>query len=227
MPLPNPEELQTAWTDLQAIHKEYLAVHGVRIPQTDHYAQNNKAAWLAMLWHNKTREIHKDEIAAIVRRDIPDAAADQQIRHLKRDGWNIGTRPGWHKLNPYSPSPEFLNTHARKRMRLGADSFDAIKQAFGARCATCGAREGQPDPRYGQDTVDLQRGHRDPHGEGDDPDNIIPQCQFCNRSYKSDFVFDDKGRAYAVAGINPVRRADAPVQKRILDWLLSKKKKSK
>ena len=104
-------------------------------------------------------------------------------------------------------------------MRLNAGTFDDIKRSFGYRCATCGAREGGPDPRYGEGHVQIQQGHQDPNGAGDDPDNIIPQCQFCNRSYKSDFVFDDKGRVRAVASAQPVRRASRSVQLKVLTWL--------
>jgi len=153
MALPSPSNLQAAWAELRSIHAEYLAVHEVIIPQVEHYAENNKSIWLAMLWQRRDQEIHKDEISEVVRRDMPGAAADQQVRHLKRDGWDIGQSPGRHRLNPYAPSQEFLNAAARKRMRLGADDFDAIKRSFGGRCATCGATEGRPDPRYGRDIV--------------------------------------------------------------------------
>ena len=219
MPLPTPDELQAAWTDLRAIHTEYLAVHEVVIPSVEYYADRNKAVWLAALWHWRDREVHKDKISAIVRRDVEGAGADQQVRHLKRDGWDIGPGTGRHKLNPYEPSQEFQNMNARKRRRLAATYFDSIKEAFGNCCATCGAREGQPDRRYGRNEVKLQQGHRDPNEAGDDMANIIPQCQFCNRSYGNDFVFDDKGRVHAVAGVGPIQRASAAVQQRILEWL--------
>ena len=222
MSLPTPEQLQRAWQEVKALHREYLAVHEVVIPSVEHYADHNKAVWLAVLWHFRDRDVHKDEISAIVQRDVEGAGADQQVRHLKRDGWDIGPRPGWHKLNPYEPSQEFVNANARKRRRLAATDFESIKQSFGNRCATCGAREGQPDPRYGRDRVRLQQGHRDPNEAGDDMANIIPQCQFCNRSYRSDFVFDEKGRVRAVASVQPVRRASDNIQRRILGWLKRK-----
>lgn len=41
----------------------------------------------------------------------------------------------------------------------------------------------------------------------------------CNRSYRGDFVFDDKGRVYAVADTTPVKRASEEVQRKILDYL--------
>ena len=221
--LPSPEQLQKAWKELQEIHKEYLSVHNVKIPSANLYSEKAKSLWLAVLHYYKDREVHKDEISRLTQRDIPRSAADQQVRHLKRDGWEIdGSKPGFHKLNPYRPSAEFSNTHARKQKRLEANDFNDIKIAYGKRCATCGATEGRPDPRYGNDIVELQQGHQDPEKPGDSLENIIPQCQFCNQTYKNDFVFDDKGRVKAVATIKPVERATVSVQRRIFEWLSEK-----
>ncbi len=216
---PTQEQLQQAWVELQDIHKRYLSVHEVQIPKAKHYSDNNKAIWLAILWHYRDREVHKNEVSEIVKRDSKKAAADQQVRHLKRDGWDIGPRKGWHKLSPYNPSPEFRNTSAQKRMRLAATDFEGVKPAFGFKCATCGAMEGEPDPRYGIDPVILQQGHMNPNEAGNSLDNIIPQCQYCNRTYRNDFVFDGKGRVHAVASIEPVRRASKHVRQDIFNWL--------
>lgn len=95
-------------------------------------------------------------------------------------------------------------------------------QAFGNRCATCGAVAGEPDPRYGRDRVQLQQGHRDPSKPSSDRLNIIPQCQFCNRQYRDDFVFDEKGRAHAIAGLGPVQRASREVQRKVWEFLKGK-----
>ena len=216
---PTPEELQTAWEQLQEIHLEYLAQHEVKIPQVTDYAANQKSFWLAVLYFWKDRKVHKDEISELARRDRPNDAADQQVRHLRADGWDIGQEKGVHQLNPFRPSERHANTHARRRNRLTATSFESIKKAFGYRCATCGAREGQPDPRYGGEPVKLQQGHQDPNKPGDNLENIIPQCQFCNRAYKGDFTFDDKGRAHAVADVGPVQRASKVLQEEIYQWL--------
>ena len=218
--LPTTEELQKSWMELKEIHREYLAIHRVRIPKASHYSENNKAAWLSILRHYKDEEIHKDHISEIVQRDMPGAAKDQQVRHLKRDGWEISAeKRGCHKLDPFHPSQEFLNTSAKKTAQLRASSFNEIKESFGYRCATCGARENQPDPRYGKDKVKLQQGHRNPNEAGDDPSNIIPQCQFCNRAYRNDFIFDEKGRVHAVANEKPIQRAAKDVQNKIFKWL--------
>ena len=217
--LPAPVELQKAWEDIQEIHKEHLAVHDVKIPHASQYNERQKAMWLAMLYLNRKREVHKDEMSTLARRDMPHLGADQQVRHLKRDGWALSGKRGYHRLDPFTASPEFIRLSARRRRRLSAEDFEQLKKAFGGRCATCGARESQPDPRYGGDPVVLQPGHKNPAEAGDDPANILPQCQFCNRGYKDDFVFDDKGRVRAIAGIGPVKRATGEVQRRVYSWL--------
>lgn len=220
--LPSPAQLQKAWEDLREIHSTHLAVHDVKIPKAGKYSESQKAMWLAMLYFNREREVHKDEMSALARRDMPRLGVDQQVRHLKRDGWLLSGARGRHKLDPFNVSPEFLRQSARKRSSLAAATFDDLKTAFGGRCATCGAREGQPDPCYGGDPVVLQPGHKDPTKAGDERANIISQCQLCNRSYKDDFTFDDRGRVRAIAGIGPVRRATRDVQRRVYAWLKKK-----
>lgn len=49
--------------------------------------------------------------------------------------------------------------------------------------------------------------------------NVIPQCQYCNRSYRNDFTFDEKGRVRAVASEAPVKRATRAVQEKIYNCL--------
>lgn len=192
------------------------------MPRADRYNETAKAVWLAVLWHYKNQEVHKNTVSEITRRDIENIAADQQVRHLKRDGWDIGNKPGLHKLNPYEPSAEFVTMDRQRRGRLDANNFEDLKKLFGYTCASCGAEEGKTNIRYGNDIVQLQQGHKDPAGPGNDMDNIIPQCQFCNRAYKDDFTFDEKGRVRAVASYRPVSRARESVQKKILEWLTKK-----
>ena len=215
-PLPTPEELKLAYDDAVRIHSEHLAQHEVILPKPD----SNRAIWLAMLHHYAPNPVHKNEISDAVRREHPNAAPDQQVRHLKRDGWNIIGQSGYHRLEyPYQPAQEFANDRNRRQARLNANDFGDLVVAFGNRCATCGARAGEPDPRYGSDRVALQQGHQDPDKPSDDVANMIPQCQFCNRTYRRDFVFDDRGRAIAVADIGPVRRASQEVQRKIWEHL--------
>lgn len=216
-PTPSRRELDAAWEQAKQIHQEYLDPHGVRLPAATSY----KWVWLAMLFHFRPGGVHKNEVSDAVRSVFPQAAPDQQVRHLKRDGWNVEDQgQGVHALvHPFEPFPGFVNEQARRRGRLAATDFAELKQAFGNRCATCGAPEGQPDPRYGGDVVSLQQGHRDPDGPANDPKNIIPQCGVCNRAYRRDFVFDEKGRARAIADIGPVKRARKTVRTKVREYL--------
>ena len=219
--LPTPEELQTAWNEVREIHSRHLQMHDVKLPNSEHYSDAAKSIWLAVLYHFERQPVHKNFISDVCQRDKPILARDQQVRHLKRDGWRLTGAGGFHQLDPYQPSPEWITERSRQAGRLNARSFGDLKRLYGDSCATCGAREGRPDPRYGLDLVVLQQGHMDPAKAANDKDNIIPQCQFCNRAYRSDFVFDEKGRAYAVADIGPVKRASKQVQSKIHNWLLS------
>ena len=217
--LPTKEELSRALEKALEIHREYLSKYEVKFPKKE----TNKEIWLAMLMHYAEQKVYKDEITRAVLRENPEAGHDQQIRHLKRDGWNIeGGREkgkGFHILIPYQPSQEYMNQQTLKRKKLEVEDFTNLKSLYGNKCATCGCREGQPDPRYGSARVHLQQGHRDPDIDSTDKENIIPQCQFCNQAYKRDFVFDDKGRVRAVADIGPIQRARKSVQKKIYKWL--------
>ena len=218
--LPSVRELREAYNKAARIHREHLVQHGVKLPAwTTH-----KGVWLSMLLHYSPDPVHKDVISEAVARSFPEAGRDQQVRHLKRDGWNITSEgSGSHALaDPYRPAQGYVNERARRQGRLNAGTFDELKASFGYRCATCGAREGEPDPRYGEDLVELQQGHQDPDKSSDDAKNIIPQCQFCNRAYRRDFVFDDRGRARAVADVGPVKRARTSVQRKIWSYLRTK-----
>lgn len=164
--------------------------------------------------------IHKDDVSELTQRVLPEVGQDQQVRHLKEKGWPVeGDNRGNHRIrDPFRPSALWETKRNRKQAMKSGD-FDDLVRAFGNRCATCGALAGEPDRRYGSDNVvRLQQGHRDPElplsGE-----NCIPQCQHCNRGYRDDFVFDEKGRVHAVAGVRPVRRASATVRRKILEFL--------
>lgn len=216
-PLPTVEELATAWVEAKRVHRSHLAPHEVKLPRED----SPRRIWLAMLFHYQPNPVHKNEISDAVRRELPDAAPDQQVRHLRSDGWNVEDHaPGLHALaDPFRPSPDYANERVRRSGTIAAADFEALKQRYGYRCATCGANEGEPDPRYGSGSVRLQRGHKDPERPADDPMNIIPQCSACNRAYRDDFVFDDRGRVTAVAAVRPVRRASVSVRRKIRDFL--------
>lgn len=222
-PLPSTEELETAYEEARRIHRDHLKIHQVRMPAKSSY----KWIWIAMLFHFRPEGVHKDLISEAVRRAFEEAGADQQVRHLKRDGWNIeDLGKGTHALrDPYVAHPEFQNTLTKQQVLLNAKDFEGIKEAFRNRCATCGALEGEPDPRYGGDIVVLERGHKDPLLPLS-LENTLPQCGPCNKAYRDDFVFDDRGRARAVASVGPVKRASEGVQEKIHRFLNLRTEKS-
>ena len=217
---PSKDEIRNAWEDLKRIHKTHLAQHNVKLPGE----KTAKALWLGVLWSCKDRPVHKNEMSFIVQREQGGEPVDQQVRHLDSDGWNIiRLKRGEHQLkDPYRPSPKYANEQARRQGRLKAETFNELIQAFGNRCATCGAIENEPDPRYGNDTVKLQQGHRNPAEPADDKENIIPQCDACNRQYKDDFVFDERGRIHSIAGLGPIKRSSESVQRNIWKFLKDK-----
>lgn len=210
--------LHRAYKKAVAIHSNHLVGEGVILPQW------GKATgyWLAILIHADGKPIHKDTISVIVQRMIPNAAKDQQVRHLKRDGWNLEGDGGYHYIaDAYKTHPSFARQKIKSQNLLLAGDFKDIKRAFSHKCATCGAKEGEPDPRYAEAKVKLQQGHRDP-AQALDLKNTIPQCQFCNQAYRDDFTFDAKGRVRAVASPKPVLRASKAVRRAVAKALYEK-----
>ena len=215
------DNLEKVWLELKEKHAEYLDKYGVKLPREG----TAKQIWLSVLYEahkiNPSAFVDKNEISRIVMKFRPDLGMDQQVRHLKRDGWNLITeKQGRHRLEIKEPSPSFAQDATRTTNLLLSENFDDLKVAHNNSCVSCGAKEGQAHQQY-HETVQLQRAHKDP-SKPLAIENTIPQCQFCNRSYKSDFTFDDKGRIRAVASVNPVKRASPRIQKIIWKFLRDK-----
>jgi len=217
----NKKQIDQSWLRLCKIHKKYLLQHGVKLPKVG----TNKYIWLSVLYHryetDKKKFVHKDEMSRIVSGHIHTSATDQQVRHLKRDGWClVSDNKGGHRLDPYKVSPEYQQDKQRRSSTVSEKGFQDIKKSFDYRCASCGSKEGEVSWRYGNkdDTIKLQQGHKDPEKPLDNS-NTIPQCQFCNRAYKGDFTFDDKGRVRAIANVEPVKRSSEATMKKVYDYL--------
>ena len=216
IPIPTKAALKEAWRQAEKIHTDHLKQHGVKLPKWG-TAGTARAYWLAILRLRSGEEVHKNEISEIVRRYLPKIAPDQQVRHLKGLGWNVEEKgDGRHKISNWEiPHPGFQSSTGD----LTNADFETLKKEFKNCCATCGAKEGEVSPKYpGRKAVELQKGHCDPE-KGRTIDNIIPQCHYCNSSYKRDFVFYRNGRVKAVASIGPVRRASKSVQDEIRKFL--------
>ena len=182
--------------------------------------------------------VHKDLVSAFVRSKIPSAGLDQQVRHLASQfGWYILNKSekipdidvtvpsGYHYLvSLESPNPKIIATTIKRKGRLAAKTFDELKLVYDNKCATCGIDEGKKDYRNGNVVVKLQQGHMNP-SQALTLANTIPQCQYCNQTYKDYFIFNEYGRVIAVN--NPLILLQSPVdvKNKMIEVLLREREK--
>jgi len=226
-----PSQLRDAFAALAADYKAHLKADGIKLPA------ERTAKWrqLAVLKHFQGEAVHKDDISMLIAKLTGKPASDQQVRHLKTQG-------GWYVLNrgdvyvdgeteTHNPDGcHVLITTARahpnatlgRRAAVEKGEWEKILEEYDHRCASCGTRIGEYhrfDSSFKVET--LERGHMDPN-KPLDAGNIIPQCRWCNRTARGDFVFDLQGRPRAVASVRPVSRADREVIAKIKKWLRDK-----
>ncbi len=204
-------------------HDKYLKQHGVKLPKlTDTKGKYTKDAlvlvYLAQGYPN-TKGVSKGELTQFIRQYYPDVADVQQARHLgAQKGWFIvsGTRGNKHTTLDYGeyqlvslekPYPAFVG---QKREEVDIN-WEKIKERYGDRCATCGSEEGKPNIHWPNSLTQLQKSHKDPN-KPLYSENIIPQCQFCNRAYRNYWVFDDKGRVRRLANPSVIMKSDEKVR---------------
>ncbi len=220
------DEIKSRYDELTSLHQQHLRRYDVRMPAEG----SNKALHLIYLHKHVRKLVHKDTVSAFVRSVKPNAGADQQVRHLAADGWNVLNRgnaideneivpPGYHMLRDVTTvKPDFLHRRLRRVGRVAATSFEELKAVYDFRCVTCGSREGGHLPLNPDAIVELQQGHMHPNR----PltlDNTIPQCQYCNQTYQDNFVFDQNGRVQALFNPNFILRSEQAVQEAILHLL--------
>jgi len=145
--------------------------------------------------------ITKQEATKIVNNETGKVTNDlQELRHLgKQQGFNIiqggeihegrKLKRGCYVLKNLTECNPYWNKNRRGTDNL---NWDAKKKYYDYCCATCGAKEGNLHKNT-QRLIILEQGHMDPKKEMNN-DNIIPQCQECNRFYKNNYKFDKFGR---------------------------------
>ena len=195
---------------------------------------------LVFLYKYRRKLVHKDLISAFVRKHIPNAALDQQIRHLGTQyHWNILNKgakipdedekvpSAYHYLVSIDqPNPTLLLDELTRKGRLAATDFDDLKVVYGYCCATCGRKEGTTDERNGDIQIELQQGHMEP-SKALDLSNTIPQCQYCNQTYGDDFCFNEYGRVIAVYNPHVVLKSPKPIQDEMITILMEERNKRK
>ncbi|MBE8182652.1 MAG: hypothetical protein HAW61_03925 [Candidatus Portiera sp.] len=215
---------------IEYYHNKCLEKHGVLLPKLigsdNRYVKG--ALVLVYLFHGypDTRIVSKQELTAFMRKYYPGTNDVQQARHLgAQKGWWIvaGGRDnivaelkrGQYQLHTLEkPFPSFTKGH---RISDTGD-WEAIKQNYSFRCATCGSEEGQPHLHWPSTKTKLQKAHKDPN-KPLVAGNIIPQCQKCNRADRNRWIYDDKGRVIKLSDANLVKRFSPEVKKKMYEIL--------
>lgn len=203
-----PCEIEKIHPVLEILYDKFLKQHRVKSHELKKKNGEYKGTALALVAFiaYPFHFIHKDVLSKFIREITGNSQGDFQARHLAaQNGWNIlnknesyygsfRTKSGFHMITDFTVAK--LGYVPDRRDDLITD-FNEMKKHYGHRCATCGAKEGEPAPRNPSKLTALQRGHCDPTRPLTD-DNTIPQCEECNQLYKNDFVFDLNGVAVAL-----------------------------
>ncbi len=223
------------YKQITGYHEKYLKKHGVNLPKL----KNNKGNWtkdaLILVYLSQhyphTQKATKRELTQFIRNRYPDTNDVQQARHLgAQKGWWIlsggrdnivlSLKRGEYQLYTLKePYPGFK----KNRRRTTSLGWNDIKQSYLYRCATCGSKEGQPHFHWPSAKTKLQRAHKDP-AKPLTAENIIPQCQKCNRADRNRWVYDDKGRVIKLHSAIVLKTCSESVQKKAYQFLYKKYK---
>jgi len=214
------EEMDKLWAIIQTHYERYLRDRGVELPglytRKGTYTKDALTLLYLAQGYPETHWITKSELTAFIRGYYPDTNDVQSARHLgmQKGFYIVSSRRGnfYPPQKPPPPESAYLlvsleEPHpAFRPKRVALEGFESIKAAYDFRCATCGSKEGEENFRYkGQKTI-LQQGHKNPHLPLT-PGNIIPQCQFCNRADRNQWVYDERERVIGVASSVSVIRS--------------------
>lgn len=206
----NEEEIINIYNIVQDYHKKYLYIKGVKLPSLkDKFGRYTKSSlvliYLAKDYPN-TKIVSKDELTKFIQNYYPNITDVQQARHLSmQQGFYIisGTRgddenlpKGSYKL--ISLEKTYRAFSKERRIGFNTNNFEKLKKTYNYRCATCGSKEGKDHFFRKGVKVKLQKGHINP-SKPLISENIIPQCQICNRSDRNRWIYDKTGRVIEIA----------------------------
>ena len=229
------EQIMILYKKLEESWEKNLKKFGVSFPKLKIGQEYTKDALvLIYLYKNIQKSVSKEELTSFIKQYYPNINDVQQARHLgQQKGWFIlsgtsgdieakekGIKPGEYMLRELeTPYPNFTNL--RRVYDGNDDSWKQIKKQYNYRCATCGSEEGKPNIHYPNSITKLQKGHKDPT-KPLMKENIIPQCEKCNRADRNYFIYDGKGRVVRIANSKVVLRSPTKVQLDILKHLIKK-----
>lgn len=207
------KQLLNQYNIIKKYHTDNLENSGVRIPSLKRGGKYTEKA-LALIClsadYPNTKAVSKDDLANFIHKYRPDLKKDIQAgRHLgKQDGWYIitGTRGdslienipyGSYKLISLKEAYPRFNPD-RRGASVDDEFWENLKTEYGNRCACCGSKEGEAH-RYNSTTITtLQKGHKNPNLPLS-PQNIIPQCEICNRPDLNNWEYNNEGRVIRIA----------------------------
>ncbi len=227
------KEIETTYELIENYYERYLKKYGVKLPKLRDKNNNfTKDAlvlcYLARFYPN-TVVVTKNELTNFIRKFYPDVNDVQQARHLgAQKGWFIssGGRDNVHvkKVGEYrliSLEKPYPNFKFHRNYKITTNQWEEILKLYNYRCATCGSKDGEKHLHWNNTITKLQKSHKDPRFplEGD---NIIPQCQKCNRAYRNFWIFDEKGRVRGIANPSVILKCDENMQFQIYQILKNK-----
>jgi hypothetical protein len=209
----NDREIKELYKLISIYHQKHLASKGVFLPKLKNSSGTYTKDALVLIFlaqnYPNTKVISKQELTEFVKTYYSDITDVQQARHLSmQKGWNIlsGQRGDKEAKNQQIPSGSYklisletpYSAFAKERRKGFSGDFETIKEKYNFHCATCGSKEGKEHLFRKNIIVELQKGHMDPNKPLIE-ENIIPQCQICNRSDRNRWIYDKTGRVIEIA----------------------------
>ena len=197
----NWENIESVWNEYFTWYsQETLETKGLTLfskPDLDKKIVSQSTFAFLFLWINTGFTISKTEITDGYRVLYPDYKNDFQA------GRHIGNGTGYNITNYHHGKKGYClvdKTYSEIIKRSGDTLTEIewvrIKSEHNNECACCGSKEGELMSRA-NGICKLEKGHMDPFLPLT-PDNIIPQCQYCNGASKDKRKFNKKGETIAI-----------------------------
>ena len=229
------EEINGLYNEIKLKWEKNLKRLGVKLPRLKQGGNFTKSALILIYLYKKIKQpVSKKELTSFIRSFYDNTNDVQQGRHLANvSGFFIisGTRKDvcyrGHELKSgqymlINLKETFPNFRKEKRENnLSEKNWEGLKKHYNFQCVTCGSKEGERNIHYPSSITHLQKGHMNP-SKSLSLNNIIPQCEKCNRADRNFFIYNKKGRIIALASPKFVLRGSEKLQKQILGILTKK-----
>lgn len=223
-------QLRERYKLIETYHKKYLEPLGVHLPSLKNksgYTQRALTLICLSEGYPDTKPVTKADLTKFIKRHNSKAGNDiQEGRQLgKQYGWYIitGTRGDANKEEVPRGSYKLVSLEQayprfrpdRRGQTVDDEFWTRLKESYGNRCACCGSKENEQH-RYNPDITktSLQKGHKNPNLPLT-VDNIIPQCECCNRPDLNNWIYNDEGRVIGIAKASIIDRCDPEIKKEI------------